>query len=259
MNTEKNTMTALDYAKAACDTMMRKFAATDLPPKGRFHYHQGVFLSGVYQTWKLCHEEKYFQYMKDWVDSIIDENGEIHDYDEGQLDDIQPGVLLYPLYERTGDERYKKALDTLLPIIKNFPRNKEGGFWHKKWHPHQMWLDGLYMAGPIAAEYASRFDKKEYLDITIEQILLMREKTLDKKTGLWYHAYDSERLVDWADKETGLSPEFWGRSIGWVPVAILDDMEHMEESHLMYEKLKEIVCELLQAICRYQSEDGRWY
>lgn len=132
MNTENNTMTVLDYAKAACDTMMRRFATADLPPKGRFHYHQGVFLSGVYQTWKLCQEEKYFQYIKDWVDSIIDENGEIHDYDEGQLDDIQPGILLYPLYERTGDERYKKALDTLLPIIKNFPRNKEGGFWHKK-------------------------------------------------------------------------------------------------------------------------------
>lgn len=259
MNTEHNVMTALDYAKAACDTMMRRFGAADLPPKGRFHYHQGVFLSGVYQTWQRCKDEKYFQYIKDWVDSIIDEQGEIHEYDAGQLDDIQPGILLYPLYERTGDERYKKALDTLLPIIKEFPRNKEGGFWHKQSCPHQMWLDGLYMGGPIAAEYAKRFDKKEYLDITIEQILLMKEKTIDKNTGLWYHAYDCERLERWADKESGLSPEFWGRSIGWVPVAILDDMDYMEENHPMYEKLKEVVCELLQAVCRYQSEDGRWY
>lgn len=259
MNSENNKMTALDYAKAACDTMMRRFAASDLPPKGHFHYHQGVFLSGVHQTWQLCQEEKYFRYIKDWVDSIIDENGEIHDFDEGQLDDIQPGILLYPLYERTGDNRYKKALDTLLPIIKNFPKNREGGFWHKKWYPHQMWLDGLYMAGPIAAEYASRFDKKEYMDITVEQILLMCEKTLDEKTGLWYHAYDCERLADWANKENGLAPEFWGRSIGWVPVAVLDDMDYMDESHPMYEKLKEIVCELLKAVCRYQSEDGRWY
>ena len=34
----------LFYARAACDTMMRKFAAADLPPKGHFYYHQGVFL-----------------------------------------------------------------------------------------------------------------------------------------------------------------------------------------------------------------------
>ena len=35
--------TPLDFAKAACDTLMHKFAAPDLPPKGCFHYHAGVF------------------------------------------------------------------------------------------------------------------------------------------------------------------------------------------------------------------------
>ena len=153
------------YAKASVDTMMRKFQAADLPPKGHFHYHQGVFLSGVYQTWQLCGEERYFRYMKDWVDSCVDENGEIHTYDRGQLDDIQPGILLFPLYEKTGDVRYKKALDTLLPVIRDFPRNEAGGFWHKQWYPDQMWLDGLYMAGPISAEYGKKFDAPEYLDL----------------------------------------------------------------------------------------------
>ncbi len=28
--------TTLFYARAACDTMMRKFAAADLPPKGHY-------------------------------------------------------------------------------------------------------------------------------------------------------------------------------------------------------------------------------
>lgn len=254
-----NGMQPIDYGKAACDTMMRKFAAADLPPKGRFHYHQGVFLSGVYQNYELCKEEKYFQYIKDWVDSIIDENGEIHTFDKGQLDDIQPGILLYPLWERTGDERYKKALDTLLPIIKDFPRNKDGGFWHKDRHPHQMWLDGLYMAGPICAEYAKRFDASEYLDIAAEQAIIMRAKTEDKNTGLWYHAWDCSKEIDWADKETGLSPEFWGRSIGWVPVAILDEMDFMPEGYEKRQELEALVRDLLVAVCKYQSEEGRWY
>ena len=51
-------MTPLDYARAACDTLMRRYAAADLPPKPQFHYHQGVFLSGMHETWKLCQEEK---------------------------------------------------------------------------------------------------------------------------------------------------------------------------------------------------------
>lgn len=250
---------ALYYAKASCDTMMRKFKAADLPPKGHFHYHQGVFLSGMYQTYLACGDEKYFQYMKDWVDSVIDKNGEIHTFDPGQLDDIQPGILLFPLWARTKDVRYKEALDTLLPVVKNFPRNPDGGFWHKEWYPQQMWLDGLYMAGPISAEYAACFDQPEYLDIAVEQALIMQQKTLDKQTGLWYHAWDYSGKEEWADPETGLSPEFWGRSIGWVPVAVLDELEFMEESHPKYQELCELVRNLLVAVCKYQSEEGRWY
>lgn len=88
-----------------------------LPPKGHFHYHQGVFLSGMYKTYTLCKDEKYFDYIKTWVDSIIDDNGNIQEYDKGQLDDIQPGILLYPLLDRTGEERYKKHWLPYCPLL----------------------------------------------------------------------------------------------------------------------------------------------
>ncbi len=258
-SSEKLTMGALDYAKAACETMMRKFAAQDLPPKGRFHYHQGVFLSGMYQTYRACGDERYFTYIKDWVDSIIDERGEIHTFDRGQLDDIQPGILLYPLLDRTGDARYRTALDTLLPCVRDFPRNAVRGFWHKQHYPHQMWLDGLYMGGPICAEYAQRFDRPEYLEITVEQALLMRQRTEDAATGLWHHAWDCSGQAEWAHPETGLSPEFWGRSIGWVPVAVLDELDYVPEDHPDREQLRALVRDLLVAVCAFQSEEGRWY
>lgn len=249
----------LYYAKASVETMMRKFEAADLPPKGRFHYHQGVFLSGVYKTYEACKDERYFQYMKDWVDSCIDEKGEIRQMDKGQLDDIQPGILLFPLLDRTGDEKYKKVLDALMELIRHFPRNREGGFWHKTTCAEQMWLDGLYMGGPIAAEYGARFHQLEFLDITVEQALLMEKKTRDEKTGLWYHAWDSSKQKEWADPVTGLSPEFWGRSIGWVPVAVLDDLDFLPETHPQFGEMQRLVKDLLTAVCKYQSEQGRWY
>lgn len=249
----------LYYAKASVETMMRKFEAKDLPPKGRFHYHQGVFLSGVYKTYQACGDERYFQYIKDWVDSCVDENGHIIQFNEGQLDDLQPGILLYPLLDRTGDERYKKALDTLLDILKHFPRNEVGGFWHKVTCQEQMWLDGLYMGGPIAAEYGARFDAPEFIETTVEQALLMEEKTRDDKTGLWYHAWDCVKQQAWADPVTGLSAEFWGRSIGWVPVAVLDDLDFIPKSHPKYSELERLVRDLLTAVCKYQSKQGRWY
>lgn len=69
--------TPLAYAQSACDTMIRRYAAADLPPKGHFHYHQGVFLSCVYKTYQLCGNEAYFSYMKDWIDSVFTEDGRI--------------------------------------------------------------------------------------------------------------------------------------------------------------------------------------
>lgn len=254
-----NRKSPLDYGRACCDTMMRKFAAVNLPPKGQFHYHQGVFLSGMYQNYLLNKEEKYFQYVKQWVDSIIDEEGNINHYDQRQLDNIQPGILLYKLFDKTKDKRYKTALDTLVPVIMAFPTNVDGGLWHKEFHPNQMWLDSLYMAGPICAEYGSRFDRPECTDLVTRQVLLMRKKTEDIETGLWYHAYDDAKKESWADPVTGRSPEFWGRSIGWVPMAILDDLQFIPKEHKDYGQLCGAVHDLLAAVCKYQSEEGRWY
>lgn len=239
--------------------MIRKFQAEELPPAGRFHYHQGVFLSGMYRTYLLCRNEQYYAYMKRWVDSCINKEGTVLMFDRGQLDDIQPAILLYPLFDRTGDTRYKTALDTLLPIVYNFPRNPEGGFWHKQTYPDQMWLDGLYMGGPVCAEYARHFGHPEYTDLVVQQVSLMFKNTKDSKTGLLYHAWDYSKKAVWADPVTGRSPEFWGRSIGWVPVAVLDDLEAMDRSHSGYDMLCAFARDLLVSLCRFQSEDGRWY
>lgn len=252
-------LTALDYAKAACETMIRKFNPAKLPPEGHFHYHQGVFLSGVQNIWHLTNDERYYHFIKNWVDSIIDEEGAINWFDPGQLDDIQPGILLFELYEKSGDKRYKKALDRLITAIEKYPKTAEGAFWHKEMFPQQMWLDGLYMGGPICCEYARAFERPDLFELTVRQVRLMEEKTKDIKSGLWYHAWDETKTEAWADPETGRSAEFWGRSIGWVPIALLDDMSQMQKEHPGRDDLMRVVQELLISLCVYQSDDGRWY
>ena len=60
----ENLKTPLDYAKATVATMMRKYAAEELPPKEGFHYHQGVFLSGMQKVFYLTNETKYYEYSR---------------------------------------------------------------------------------------------------------------------------------------------------------------------------------------------------
>ena len=251
--------TPLEYGKMACDTLMRKYRAEDLPPKSHFHYHQGVFLSGMEKIYQISQEEVYRTYINDWVNSLVDEEGVIHGFDSHELDDVQPGILLYRMYRETGQERYKKALDTLIEVVLHFPKNREGGFWHKVKNKEQMWLDGLYMAGPFCAGYGKQFHRQECFESCIFQALLMEKKTKDDKTGLWYHAWDSVKERPWADPVTGCSPEFWGRSIGWVPVAILDELECIPKNYPGYNELVCLVKELLNAVIRYQDESGLWY
>lgn len=251
--------TPLDYARAACDTMMRAYAAQDLPPKGHFHYHQGVFLSGVLGTWRLCGEDRYLSYAADWVRSVFTADGKIKQYDHADLDDIQPGILLYTLFDAKKDDFYRTCIESAAKQIPDIPRCECGGFWHKVSMANQMWLDGLYMACPFIAEYARRFDRPEWQSMAVHEILLMRDHTRDSKTGLWRHAWDESRQAEWCDPQTGLAPEFWGRSIGWVPVAIQDVLCQMSPCDTGFCELQEIAKELLSALLTYQSEDGRWY
>lgn len=251
--------TALEYAINACDTMMRKFEAPLLPPVGHFHYHQGVFLSGMYETYRLCGDEKYFSYIKEWIDAMFDSEGKMKDYKPATMDDIMPGILLFPILDRTHDKYYEKCLDSVIAEVRAIPRNKEGGFWHKPIREDQMWLDGLYMGGPFMSEYAKRYNDKDLADEVIKQALMMERKTKDEKTGLMYHAWDGSGKQEWGDPVTGKAPEFWGRAIGWVGVAILNDLDFLPEDIKGRDEIIREAVDLLKAVAKYQSEDGRWY
>ena len=252
--------TPLEYAQAAVDTLRRTYPnPADLPPIRHFHYHQGVLLSGVHQIYLIDNDESYLKYIKGWIESNMDGQGHVLNHDPVCLDDIQPGILLFPLYDHFGSPRYKTGLDQLADDLEAYPKNDEGGFWHNDGVPRQMWLDGLYMGGPFMVEYGTRFGRRNLVDEAVRQALLMQRKTRVPETGLWRHAYDPDRKEPWADPVTGLSPEYWGRSIGWVPMAVVNELELLPQSHPGREDLRNLVRDLLTAVCCYQGPDGRWW
>jgi unsaturated rhamnogalacturonyl hydrolase len=252
--------------------MMRLFDAPELPPVGQFHYHQGVFLSGVWQTALLTNDERYFRYVKDWVDSVISPEGQIVLQYFQDFDDMQPGILLFGLLDRYGDKKYKAALDMDVAQVTGVPKGPTGGFWHKMRRNSEMWLDGLYMAGPLMSEYGARFNRPDLLNEVVFQAQLMYQMTLNPETGLLLHAWDARKVQPWANPETGQAPEHWGRSIGWVPVALLDDADHFPDNrvdtdgeadlspgYMGKEILVGLATKVLRAVLKYQSEEGRWY
>ncbi|GAB2557071.1 glycoside hydrolase family 88/105 protein [Gracilibacillus alcaliphilus] len=250
-------ITALGWAKKACDTLMDTYQPVQLPPANRWHYHQGVFLCGVQDLYQLTGEERYYQYYKEYVDQLIDEEGNFY-FARSELDAIQPGLLLLPLYEKTKARKYRAAASKLRYLLNTLNKTKEGGFWHKDKYPYQMWLDGLYMAGPFAIRYGQMFDEPELIELVIKQESLMRKHT-QKENGLYYHGYDESKQTPWST-EKGHAPEVWGRALGWYAMVTVNFIEMLPSDHPKVEEWKEVVQQLIEALITFQDEEtGLWY
>ena len=253
-------MKAIDYAKMACDTMMEDFEPEKLRPLRRFHYHQGVFLSGMEKLYLATGDEKYYNYIKSWVDFCVMPDADIKFHNRTELDDLQATRLFFEIYRKTGDEKYKIILDRHVDYIKHWKTTPEGGFWHMYDKPDQMWLDGLYMAGCVLAQYGAEFNDAECFDIMHHQMMLMWNNIRDEKTGLMYHACDFSKKMPWADPKTGCSSVFWGRAIGWVALIITDMLDFIPKDYEKREDFEKNINALLKAIIKYQDErSGLWY
>jgi len=228
----------------------------------KWEYTYGLVLKAILEVWRLTGNERYFQYVQAYYDHFIDQNGVILQYqlDEYNIDRINPGKPLFLLFQVTQDERYAKAIQLLRSQMQTHPRTSEGGFWHKLKYPHQMWLDGIYMAAPFLAQYARTHDEPELLNDVAHQIILTEKHARDATTGLLYHGWDESHQQRWANPVTGRSPNFWGRAMGWYAMALVDVLDFFPSEHPQHSEISAILSRLAEAIGHYQDQEtGLWY
>lgn len=230
--------------------------------KSGWNYIDGCMILAMIETWKITGEKKYLDFAEAYIDHRVQEDGTIKGYnpEDYNIDNVNAGKTLFLLYDITGKEKYRKAIDVIYGQLKGQPRTSEGNFWHKKIYPNQVWLDGLYMGQPFYMEYETRFnDKKNYPDI-FNQFFNVVKNMRDEKTGLYYHAYDSSKEMFWCDKTTGLSKNFWLRALGWYSMALLDTLTKADNSYQpAYDQLKQVFIDLMESMVKFQDESGMWY
>lgn len=245
-------------------TMMRlwKDSLQEAGRPARWAYDQGVVLEGFAGLWKNTGDAKYFRYIQKGMDHFVDKEGNIATYkqDDFNIDNIKNGRSLLLLYKVTNDEKYHLAAAHLMDQLRSQPRTNDGGFWHKKRYPYQMWLDGLYMGEPFYAEYAALFHEDKAFDDITRQFVLMEQHARDANTGLLYHGWDESRQQRWANKTTGRSPNFWGRAMGWYGMGLVDALEFYPANHPGRDSLLQILKRTATAIQKYQDPvSGCWY
>ncbi|MDQ0065101.1 glycoside hydrolase family 88/105 protein [Chryseobacterium lathyri] len=238
----------------------------DFSKSPKWTYPSAIVLDAAEQLYTKTGKKEYYNYISEFGEKLIKEDGTILTYEieKYNIDLLNSGNVLLYLYEKEKKEKYLKALQTLRSQIDGQPRTKEGSFWHKKIYPYQVWLDGLYMGMPFYTHYTKDFVKgpeaaKAYDDI-IFQFDSVQKNLLDKKTGLLYHAWDESKEQAWANKETGLSPNFWGRAMGWYGMAMVDVLDYLPKDHPGRARLISYIKSYTDAIIKVQDKDsGLWY
>mgnify|MGYP002860595888 CR=1 FL=1 len=223
--------------------------------------------SGPGKKYQSPAAQKLLNYVDAWYDAIIAEDGTIgvnYKKENYSTDHICPGRTLFRLYDITGKEKYRRAMDRLYEQLQEQPRTPEGGFWHKKIYPQQMWLDGIYMAQPFYAEYAARYlegpEQAAAFEDIVRQMSLVADRTFDEATGLFRHAWDASHAQFWCDPATGQSAHAWGRAMGWYTMALVDVLPLIPEDTPGADRLQSLLRHIANQLPRYADpQTGMWY
>jgi unsaturated rhamnogalacturonyl hydrolase len=225
-------------------------------------YEEGVLLDGMAAQWHTTANGDEFRYIKAAVDKYVNDDGAIKSYhaDAHSLDEIEMGRSLLLVYRVTQQPKYYKAAKYVQEQLALQPRTASGGYWHKQIYPNQMWLDGAYMAEPFRAEYAVTFQQPDDFNDIAKQLLLMDQHMRDVRTGLLRHGWDESKQMKWADPKTGLSPEAWGRAMGWYAMALVDVLDWFPPDHPDRPELIRALNRTAKAIVAYQDKKtGLWW
>ncbi|MDR3190873.1 MAG: glycoside hydrolase family 88 protein [Lactobacillaceae bacterium] len=264
-----------NWAQLGADTLLAREPNINL--KGKWEYEDGLTLNGLYAIYQLDPKPQYMAYIKQNIDQFVGDDAQIkgYNYDEFNLDHVNNGKAVLDLLAETGEQKYRDAADLLFSQLIHQPRLNDGTFWHKGIYPYQCWLDGLYMGSVFYTRYLNLFGEQptglfyETAELgTVEvgtfkdcqlQFINAYKNTVDADTGLCYHVYDEAKQQPWADKETGLSPHFWLRSIGWFVMAMVDTIEYLPED-AGTRQIQANLAKLLTALSQHTCEKtGLWY
>ena len=234
----------------------------------KWNYTTGLELKSFLDAAKRYELPEAVDYVRAWADTMATEKGDVYKYKKSNfnVDHICPARIYFDLHDMYGDQdkRYRRVTRMIREQIDDQPRTKSGEFWHKQIYPHQVWLDGFYMALPFYAEYTKRYAPKEQKDSLfadiVHQFTAGAKNTLDPATGLFRHAWDESRTMFWCDPQTGLSEHAWGRANGWYAVALVEVLDYLPSKHPGRKELIGQLNYFLEVLPKWaDKETGMWY
>ena len=242
-------------------TIMSRFPRADDYPYRSWSYPQGFILWAFIRLYEKTGDKKYADYVLDYCAYHVKDNGELPAFTGISLDDIMPGSVLVWAWNKTGDNKYKTACHRIFRSFEDYPRNSDGGFWHGRGLPHEMWVDGLFMGLMFLTRYGKYIGERDYcFSETVTQLKVIFDRCEKDSSGLLYHAYSEDRKAPWAHPVTGKSPEVWSEGLGWYAMILADVLELLPPDQTGYDRLVTQMKKLIDGLEKTQDQaSGLWY
>lgn len=244
-------MSLTDYFDEFC----RDYAAYK---GGSWCYEDGCIYRGLELLTEATGDPRWRAHLHRLADAQIGRDGQLAGYDPGEfnIDNILSGRVLFALARDTADPKYMQAARGLVGQLDRHPRISSGNYWHKLRYPHQVWLDGLYMALPFQIEYGLAAGEPERVDDALAQFRTALDLTATS-SGLYVHGYDESREQSWSDPETGKSAAVWSRAVGWLAMALVDALALLPGDDRAAD-LRARTRQLLLRLADLQAPSGLW-
>ena len=246
---------------ALADTLLTRYPDPDTIPYRRWCYVQGYYLCGFEKLWRYTGDQSYFDYLKKFVDQHVTDDGDVRDFTAESMDDMMAGTTIVAVFEHTRDEKYRIAAQKIRAQFNDYPRNSDGGFWHGRRLPYEMWIDGVFMGGMFLSHYGAVIGDAEYcFNEVVHQILSLANHCRKGNSGLFLHGYSERKNVSWADPITGLSCDVWSEGLGWYALILVETLSLMPTNHPQRGEIMTILTELIDGLARVQDgKTGLWY
>ena len=249
------------WSEGIARTVMIRYPSALTIPFKPWCYPQGYFLTGLDKLWRSTGDRKYYDYMMDWAESVVKEDGTPVYFRGRSMDDMMAGAVVVWAYRQTGDERFRKAAETIRKSYDDYPRTKDGIFWHGRGTVGQIWVDGVFMGQMFLTKYGKYIGDSDYcFDEAARQLIGMHTHLNKEGSGLLLHGWDEDKDARWADPATGFAPEVWSEGLGWYALIMVETLEIFPKNHPEYGTLADITRGLMAALKRTQDpETGLWY
>ncbi len=245
--------------------LVERAIATWQSYKAAWNYEDGCVWKGALDLADATGLRFFSDFVYREVSLRIDADGCIRGFevDEFNIDNVNAGKVVVALYESTGETRFRRAVDAQLGQLARHPRTRSGNYWHKRIYPHQVWLDGLYMAQPLRCSVARLDGDDATVADVVAQFEFVQSTLRDARSGLLYHGWDESRAERWSDPATGCSPNFWARAMGWYVMALVDCIDALRDGtpamEVASKRLAAILSASTAALLRVRSANGLWY